>query len=152
MLLVPILLLSFTAVADSASGRTSCTPGCRVLPLVAASVDGSGDSTLVAGMRAIQDVTLEPADDYFVFLVSDANLEGYGVSPSDLTNALTSEPAVKAFMVFIAEQDVAAKYKDAMPHGRAEVVINTADLPLVFRNMFGQVVANNPAGVGRSRM
>ena len=57
MLLVPILLLSFTAVADSASGRTSCTPGCRVLPLVAASVDGSGDSTLVAGMRAIQDVT-----------------------------------------------------------------------------------------------
>ena len=36
----------------------------------------SGDTTLVAGEDAIEAVVAEPADDYFVFLVSDANLQG----------------------------------------------------------------------------
>ena len=41
----------------------------------------SGDNTLAAGARAVKYVRSEEADDFFVFLISDANLEGYGVSP-----------------------------------------------------------------------
>jgi hypothetical protein len=36
----------------------------------------SGDNTLAAGSRAVRDIRMEEADDYFVFLISDANLEG----------------------------------------------------------------------------
>ena len=33
-------------------------------------------------------------DDYYVFLVSDANLSMYGVSPNSLAKALLSDPMV----------------------------------------------------------
>ena len=55
----------------------------------------SGDTTLVAGEDAIEAVVAEPADDYFVFLVSDANLQGYGVSPEQLSTSLTSNAKVR---------------------------------------------------------
>ena len=52
---------------------------------------GTGDHTEAAAQHAIREVLLQPADDYFVFLLSDANLADYGVSSRSLANILLAE-------------------------------------------------------------
>ena len=96
----------------------------------------SGDNTLAAGARAVKHVRSEEADDFFVFLISDANLEGYGVSPETLAHALTSDPKVNAFVLFIAEPQVAAEIQKRMPSGRAHVVLENEGMPLLFKDIF----------------
>lgn len=95
---------------------------------------------LAAGVRAIREVKRSPADDYFVFLISDANLEGYGVRPETLASALTSDADVNAFAFFIAERDTAEEMKANMPSGRAHVVMDTEALPLLFKNIFSRAL------------
>ena len=108
----------------------------------------------------MHEVTAEEADDYFVFLVSDANLEGYGVSPDSLTKVLTSDARVNAFAVFIAEEGTAAKIQVShryhivrflhavlqagMPSGRAHVVLDTQEMPLLFKNIFANALLDSP--------
>jgi hypothetical protein len=49
-------------------------------------------------------VTAVPADDYFVFLISDANLAAYGVSSAMVADALLSDPRVRSYVIFIANE------------------------------------------------
>jgi len=44
----------------------------------------SGDHTLEAADEAIRDMAKEDADESFVFIVSDANFERYGIRPQDV--------------------------------------------------------------------
>jgi hypothetical protein len=59
---------------------------------------------LQAGIKAVDLVTAVPADDYFVFLISDANLAAYGVSSAMVADALLSDPRVRSYVVFIANE------------------------------------------------
>ncbi len=59
----------------------------------------SGDNTLAAAARAVRDVKGVEADDYFVFLVSDANLEGYGVTSASLAAALMADRRVNSYVI-----------------------------------------------------
>lgn len=56
----------------------------------------SGDYTLEA-----TDLAQEEADEHFLVVLSDANLERYGIRPERLANVLTSDPQVSAFVIFI---------------------------------------------------
>jgi von Willebrand factor A domain-containing protein 8 len=100
----------------------------------------SGDNTLAAGSRAVRDVRTEEADDYFVFLISDANLEGYGVSPEALALALTSDPNVNAYAVFIAEPEVAREMTERMPSGRAHLVMENDGMPMLLKDIFSRAL------------
>ena len=100
----------------------------------------SGDNTLAAGSRAIRDVKREDADDFFVFLFSDANLEGYGVSAENLALALTSDPSVNAYAIFIAEPGVATEMADRMPAGRSHVVMENDAMPLLLKDIFARAL------------
>jgi hypothetical protein len=103
----------------------------------------SGDNTLAAGARAVKHVRSEEADDFFVFLISDANLDGYGVSPEVLAQALTNDPQVNAYAVFIAEPRVAAEMQVRMPSGRAHVVLENEGMPLLFKDIFTRAMLNS---------
>jgi len=99
----------------------------------------SGDHTLEAAAHAIQEVSqsVENADESFVFLVSDANLHRYGISPYDLGTALTSNEEVNACAIFIASlSDEAARIEEALPAGTGHICFDTSDLPQLFRNLF----------------
>jgi hypothetical protein len=61
----------------------------------------SGDNTLASALAAVQQVTEHPGDDYFVFLLSDAMLEQYNVSPQNLADALLVDPRVNSYCIFI---------------------------------------------------
>nr|XP_014349139.1 PREDICTED: von Willebrand factor A domain-containing protein 8 [Latimeria chalumnae] len=61
----------------------------------------SGDHTLEGTEHAIQETAKEEADEYFVVVLSDANLERYGISPARFARVLTCNPQVNAFAIFI---------------------------------------------------
>lgn len=61
----------------------------------------SGDHTLEATEHAIREIAKEAADEYFVIVLSDANLERYGISSARFAQALTINPQVNAFTIFI---------------------------------------------------
>ena len=91
----------------------------------------------------MREVKKAEADDYFVMLLSDANLAGYGASPAVLARALTSDPEVSAFSVFIAEEENAREMQEAMPAGRARVVMDTAEMPRLFKDLFSRIMLQN---------
>jgi hypothetical protein len=97
----------------------------------------SGDSTLEATDAAIEEVASEPADDYFVFVVSDANLRRYGIQPRHLGQRLVQNSDVKAYAVFVASfGEEAEELREALPAGRGFTCYDTADLPQMFRQIF----------------
>lgn len=61
----------------------------------------SGDYTLEATDASIRELAREEADEHFVVVLSDANLERYGIRPERFARVLTSDPQVNAFAIFI---------------------------------------------------
>ena len=61
----------------------------------------SGDHTLEAAEHAIKMVIEEEADEHFVILLSDANLDRYGIRPKKFGQILTSNEDVNAYVIFI---------------------------------------------------
>ena len=60
----------------------------------------SGDNTLPAIREGVRKVVGEGgaggADEHLVVVVSDANLERYGISPAELRHAMLADPQVQA--------------------------------------------------------
>lgn len=112
-----------------------------------ASECSSGDNTLAAGSRAVQAIRKEEADDYFVFLISDANLEGYGVSAENLALALTCDPIVNAYAFFIAEPEVARQMTEKMPSGRAHLVLENDGMPMLFKDIFSRALLSTKSNL-----
>lgn len=50
---------------------------------------------------AIKSLAEEDSDESIVVVLSDANLQRYGIPPSELAAALTSYPSVSAYVIFI---------------------------------------------------
>ncbi|CAO3686219.1 unnamed protein product [Umbelopsis ramanniana] len=61
----------------------------------------SGDNTLGAAAHAIKHIVKDEADDYFVVVLSDANIAQYNIKPKDIARILKSDDRVTAQMVFI---------------------------------------------------
>lgn len=61
----------------------------------------SGDYTLEGTEASIKELAREEADEHFVVVLSDANLERYGIRPERFASVLTSDPQVNAFAIFI---------------------------------------------------
>ncbi len=105
----------------------------------------SGDNSLEGLKQAIKSVSQQEADDYFVLLVSDANLSRYGVDPLEFGAELTrcafpgaaGAPAVNAFALFIASFDGEAEaMRRSLPLGKAFVTFDTSELPKVLQQIF----------------
>ena len=96
----------------------------------------SGDNTLAATDHAIKEVIKEEGDDYFVFVVSDANLTTYGISSESLGKVLLSDKRVNSFAIFIAGADNANWLTSNIPRDRAYIVLDTSKLPKLFKDIF----------------
>ncbi|KAJ3266444.1 von Willebrand factor A domain-containing protein 8 [Borealophlyctis nickersoniae] len=103
----------------------------------------SGDTTLAATKRAVKDVTEEEADDYFVVVISDANLRRYGISPVELGRALDSDERVNAVILFVGSLGEDAKFLTrALPPGKAFVALDTKDVPKIMQQVFAAAVSS----------
>ena len=59
------------------------------------------DNTMSAITTSIKKIAKEEADDYFVLVLSDANIGQYNISPASIGKALKSDDKVNAYMIFI---------------------------------------------------
>ncbi|XP_027245876.1 von Willebrand factor A domain-containing protein 8 isoform X2 [Cricetulus griseus] len=97
----------------------------------------SGDHTLEGTEHAIKDITKEEADEYFVIILSDANLSRYGINPARFAQILTSDPQVNAFAIFIGSLgDQAARLQRTLPAGRSFVAMDTKKIPQILQQIF----------------
>ncbi|XP_039733141.1 von Willebrand factor A domain-containing protein 8 isoform X2 [Pteropus medius] len=97
----------------------------------------SGDHTLDGTQHAIQDIVKEEADEYFVIVLSDANLSRYGIHPAKFAQILTHNPQVNAFAIFIGSLgDQATRLQRTLPAGRSFVAMDTKDIPQILQQIF----------------
>lgn len=99
----------------------------------------SGDHTLESISLSVDLLTREEADDYYLFVVSDANLQQYNITPQSISKALIKNEKVHAFVIFIASFDEEAdKLKKMLPVGKAHICLDQSKLPIVFKQIFTQ--------------
>ncbi|XP_047715296.1 von Willebrand factor A domain-containing protein 8 isoform X2 [Prionailurus viverrinus] len=97
----------------------------------------SGDHTLEGTEHAIKEIVKEEADEYFVIVLSDANLSRYGIHPAKFAQILTSNPQVNAFAIFIGSLgDQATRLQRTLPAGRSFVAMDTKDIPQILQQIF----------------
>ncbi|XP_046853254.1 von Willebrand factor A domain-containing protein 8-like isoform X2 [Xenia sp. Carnegie-2017] len=104
----------------------------------------TGDNTLEASKRAINEVFQRKADDYYVIIFSDANLQRYGISPTELTKTLFSNTKVNTFIIFIGSLgNEAERLSKKLPHGRSFVCMDTKDIPEILQHIFSTVISSS---------
>ncbi|XP_060945197.1 von Willebrand factor A domain-containing protein 8 [Limanda limanda] len=97
----------------------------------------SGDHTLEGTDASIKQLAREEADERFVVVLSDANLERYGIRPELFAQVLTSDPQVNAFAIFIGSLgDQAERLQKTLPAGRSFVAMDTKQIPQILQQIF----------------
>nr|XP_046259782.1 von Willebrand factor A domain-containing protein 8 [Scatophagus argus] len=97
----------------------------------------SGDYTLEGTDASIKELAREEADEHFVVVLSDANLERYGIRPERFAHVLTSDPQVNAFAIFIGSLgDQAERLQKTLPAGRSFVAMDTKQIPQILQQIF----------------
>ncbi|CAG5865389.1 unnamed protein product [Menidia menidia] len=97
----------------------------------------SGDHTLEGTEASIKELSREEADEHFVVVLSDANLERYGIRPERFAQVLTSDPQVNAFAIFIGSLgDQAERLQKTLPAGRSFVAMDTKQIPQILQQIF----------------
>ncbi|TRY92386.1 hypothetical protein DNTS_024700 [Danionella cerebrum] len=97
----------------------------------------SGDYTLEATKDAVSELASEEADEHFVIVLSDANLERYGIRPERFAHALTCNPQVNAFAIFIGTLgNQADRLQKTLPAGRSFVAMDTKQIPQILQQIF----------------
>ncbi|KAK4880988.1 hypothetical protein RN001_004307 [Aquatica leii] len=103
----------------------------------------SGDNTLEATELAIHSLAKEECDEAIVVILSDANLQRYGISPVKLSKALTSSDKVNAYAVFIGSLgDQAERLTQSLPIGRSFICTDVSTLPQILNQIFSSSVIN----------
>ncbi|KAI8855150.1 hypothetical protein BC829DRAFT_378230 [Chytridium lagenaria] len=96
----------------------------------------SGDNTLAAIDYGVQSISKKDADDYYVLILSDANIQQYNIAPAQIAKALNQSEAVNASLILIGSlQDQAKQIAKAMPES-AFICMNTKELPQILKKMF----------------
>lgn len=97
------------------------------------------DSQTILKPASNEDSSKSDNIDRYVFVVSDANFERYGISPAKLTKIMKMEPRVKVHFILIASLDDEAKeILEALPRGHCHLCFESTDLPSVFRKILSE--------------
>ncbi|CAI4226062.1 unnamed protein product [Auanema sp. JU1783] len=102
----------------------------------------SGDFTTEALDVAIKELSKEmDCDEKIVVLVSDANLERYGIRPKHISDIMNKTDEVNSFVIFIGSLGEQAEIlQKALPPGKAFVCKNTSELPQIMQNIFASTL------------
>lgn len=103
----------------------------------------TGDQTFAATELAIREsASRTDADERFVFVVSDADLERYNKNPAEWNRILGSDPSVRAAAVLIASNEAEAeRISGVLEPGRGYVCTDTGQLAKTFERIFEASVA-----------
>ncbi|XP_072747214.1 von Willebrand factor A domain-containing protein 8 [Anoplolepis gracilipes] len=97
----------------------------------------SGDNTLEATQHAIASLAKEDSDESIVVVLSDANLERYGIRPERFAKVLMSNADVNSYAIFIGSLgDQANRLMKKMPSGHAFVCMDLKNIPRILQQIF----------------
>jgi len=100
-----------------------------------------GDRTLAAAELAVREVASQPADEYFVFLVSDADLSRYGITGDMVSQRLTRDKKVHGYVILISNNTGEAdEILNTVAPGRAHVCAEKSSLATTFKTIFTHAV------------
>ncbi|CAH1119198.1 unnamed protein product [Phaedon cochleariae] len=104
----------------------------------------SGDHTLESTEWAVSTLAEEDCDEAIVVVLSDANLQRYGIHPSKLAQAMSAKPNVSCFAIFIGSLgDQAERLTQQLPAGRSFICYDTSELPQILKQIFSSSVLNS---------
>jgi hypothetical protein len=108
----------------------------------------SGDNTLGAVGKAVDNILANTEDDQkmdrYVFVVSDANFDRYGISPKFLAKAMTKDKRVKVHFILIASlADEAERIAKALPTGHAHICFDTNSIPTVLKKILTSTIGHS---------
>ena len=87
------------------------------------------------------EISKEEADERFVVVLSDANLERYGIPASSFADALTSADNVNAYAIFIGSLgDQADRLVKQLPSGHSFACLDTSKLPQIIQQIFSSTL------------
>lgn len=96
-----------------------------------------GDHTLEATARAIAELGRQTADERFLLVVSDADLQRYNIDIRRWNQILHQDPTIKAYVILISNNvDEAERIKSTLAPGRAHICAETASLAVTFKQIF----------------
>eukprot|EP00439_Symbiodinium_sp_Y106_P066358 s1106_g10.t2 len=96
-----------------------------------------GDHTLEATARAIAELGRQSADERFLLVVSDADLQRYNIDIRRWNQILHQDPTIKAYVILISNNvDEAERIKSTLAPGRAHICAETASLAVTFKQIF----------------
>ena len=97
-----------------------------------------GDFTIEATRDCVKQLAMDTdADERFLIVLTDANLDRYGIPIRSLANALDLDNTVNTCCISIGSLgDQAKRMKDGLPAGRSYVVQDTSDIPKILRKFF----------------
>ncbi|XP_044761445.1 von Willebrand factor A domain-containing protein 8 [Coccinella septempunctata] len=97
----------------------------------------SGDHTLSATQSAVASLAEDDCDEAILVVLSDANLQRYGIPPSKLADALSSSTKVSAYAIFIGSLGNQAEMLiEKLPVGRSFVCTDVSELPHILKQIF----------------
>lgn len=97
----------------------------------------SGDNTLEATQHAIASLAKEDSDESIVVVLSDANLERYGIPAERFVKVLSSNSNVSAYAIFIGSLgNQAERLMTKMPPGKAFVCMDLKNIPRILQQIF----------------
>jgi len=102
----------------------------------------AGDSTEASTYRAIRSLRRKDADERFLFVFSDANLENYGFDTKEFSRQIHKHASVETHLIFLSSGGEAAeKYAQDLPR-RSHLCYNSSELANVFSSIFAASVLN----------
>eukprot|EP00049_Salpingoeca_infusionum_P004861 m.84891 g.84891 ORF g.84891 m.84891 type:complete len:1894 (-) comp12765_c0_seq4:107-5788(-) len=97
----------------------------------------SGDHTLEATRAAVRQLAQEDADERLVVVLTDANLDRYGIPAWMFGDSLVAESSVNAYAIMIgALGDQAEKLRADLPPTRGFICMDTKELPTILTQIF----------------
>lgn len=100
-----------------------------------------GDRTLAAAELGVHEVLAQPADEHFLFLVSDADLVRYGITGEHVSRVLTRDRRVHGYVILISNNmGEADMITAAVAPGHAHVCAEQASLATTFKTIFTHAV------------
>ena len=88
-----------------------------------------------AAKHAVESVIKQEADERFVIVLSDANLDRYGIPPKKLAEILTTSDDVNAYVIFIGSLGDQAQRYISIVHRINNLFIAVTDLLFVCNHL-----------------
>ncbi|KAF6208189.1 hypothetical protein GE061_016641 [Apolygus lucorum] len=97
----------------------------------------AGDYTVEAVEDAVKSLAKENCDEGVVVILSDANLSRYAIQPKELSQAMSCDNRVEAFVIFIGSLgDEAVRLVSSLPAGKAFTCMDLSNLPHILQTIF----------------